>query len=299
MARTIRHAGLTAGACMLLAGACATPALRHQQVREGLTFTIRTGGTSFDGRPLDAGSIPTQILGRVLRFDFPSRPDPTGMHRATPEVYMLVDMTAKTTIVVMPAWKQYLETPFDSAVVQRTPSTTVSDIDVSGTTVGKGEIVSGFATTRYRITSHYTETLGKTIKGEARKKVHVVDDVWVPDALKDVPDPVQVFVRVFQPSGMVSALVEKQADARRKLFTGLPIRTTWVYTQTFDGGSSASKTSTIDIVDLRRTELDPAAFRVPDGYRRLDLAALLKATELFSKSIMDARKGAAKGRKTP
>jgi hypothetical protein len=247
-------------------------------------------GTSFDGRSSSMDSIPTQLLDRVLRVDIPSMPEASGVHRAAPGAYLLVNFAAKTTTVVMPGSQQYWETRFNSAPVRRAQSTTViSDIDVSGAAVGSGGIVNGHVTTRYRITSRYTE-IDTTGRG-ARKKVQLVEDVWVPDALNDVPDvpdPMQAYLRVFARSGAVGELVEKQAEARRKLFKGLPVRTTWLVTQTFGSGAQASRALTIDILDLKRTDLDVAAFRVPDDYRRFDLTAALKnAAELLRKAAKE------------
>jgi hypothetical protein len=307
MARTINHTALATGACVLLAVAScarlpggAVPSSDHEPGAQGLSFTIRTAGTSFGGRASRPSSIPTQLLGGVLRVDFPSAVDPSGTHRALPGFYVLVNTAAKTTTVVMPASKQYWETRFDSAGVPRAPSSTaISDIDVSAKALGSGGTVNGYATKRYRITTRYTETPSGTTGGEARKKVHVVEDVWVADVWKDVPDPMQAYLRVSPPSGMVGDLVERQAKARRKLFKGLPIRTMWQLTQTFDGGAQASRALTIDVLDLKRAELDRAAFRVPDGYIRFDLAARMNAVDLLLKGAKDARKESSTGRKTP
>ena len=137
-------------------------------------------------------------------------------------------------------------------------------------------------------------------RGDDRKRVHVVEDIRVADALEGVPDPMQAYQRLVASSGAVDELVEKQSNARRKLFKGLPVRTTWLHTQTFDGGWSASRTLTIDLLDLKRADLDPEAFRVPDGYGRIDLAARMKA--VFDRMLTtgkEARKESATGRKTP
>jgi hypothetical protein len=306
MARTIHHAGLAAGACVLLAvSSCARPSgtsmptSRHERGSQGLTFTIRTVGTSFGGRASRASSIPTQLLGGVVRVDFASASDPANADRALPGFYVLVNTTAKTTTVVMPVSKQYWQTKFDTAALQRAQSgTVISDIDVSTGALGSGGTVNGYPTKRYRITTRYTETPSGTTKAEGRKKVHVVEEVWVADVWKDVPDPMQAYLRVSPPAGTVGDLVEKQGKARRKLFTGLPIRTMWQLTQSFGGGATASRTLTIDVLDLKRADLDPAAFQVPDGYIRFDLAARVNAVELLLKGAKDARKESS-GRKTP
>jgi hypothetical protein len=303
MARTIPQAGLTAAACVLLTAAscgrvpsAAVQASNNRAGAPGLTFTIRMAATSFSGRPSRADSVPIQFLDGVARIDYRGGPDASGQ-RAVPGFHVLVNSMTKTTTLVMPTSKQYWETRFDSAHAQRAQSSTViSDIDVSGQTIGSGGTVNGYTTTRYRITTRYTETPSGARRGEGRRKMHVVEDLWVSEALKDVPDPLQAYLRVFPPSGTHGELADKQAKTRLKLFKGLPVRTVWLLTQTFDDGTTASRSTSIDILDLKRADLDPAAFRVPNGYARFDLAARLNAIELL---LQDARKASGKGRKTP
>jgi len=200
----------------------------------------------------------------------------------------------------MPTSRTYWETRFDSAARRRPQSRAViSDIDVSARSVGVGGTINGYATTRYRVTTRYTETPVGAARQERRKQVQIVEDVWVPDGLSDVPDPMQAYLRLFPGSATVGELVEAQARARRKLFTGLPIRTTWVYTQTSESGATASRSLAVDVLHLKRVQLDPAAFRVPDDYRRIDVAALVQAADLLLNGVRDASKESAQGRQTP
>ncbi len=306
MPRMIRHAALATGACILLLSAAScgwhpgatAAASRHRPVTRGLTFTIRMAGTSFSGRP-STDSISTQLLDGVVRVEFPSATDPIGAHGATRDFYLLVNTTAKTSTVVMPRIRQYWETRFDSSAARQTKSKSViSDIDVSGRAVGNGGTINGYPTTRYRIDTRYAETTSVPRKRDERKTVHLVEDVWVPDALTDVADPMEVYLRLFP--GTAGELVEKQVAVRRKLFKGLPIRTTWLLTQTFDGSVGASRTLTIDLVDLKRAELDAAAFRVPDGYSRIDLVARMNAGfDLLLKGGKNGTTESLKGRRTP
>jgi hypothetical protein len=208
---------------------------------------------------------------------------------------VLVNFRAKTATAIIPESRQYWETRFDSVLHRAHSRRVISDVDVSGSTVGGGGTVNGYATTHYRITTRYTETQPGTRKEQARRKVELIEDVWVPDELKDVTDPIQTYLRVFPPSGTAGELAEKQATARGRLFTGLPIRTVWVSTQTVDG-TRTSATMSLDILDLRPVELDAAAFQVPEGYLRFDLAAHMKAVEQLLKGAKDARKESAKSR---
>jgi len=94
MARTISHAGLAAGTLLLLASGCGRhltrgESSRHRPAGQGLTFTIRVTGTSFDNRPARTDSLSSQFAEGVLRIDFPSTPDPSGAHRPTPQLHLL------------------------------------------------------------------------------------------------------------------------------------------------------------------------------------------------------------------
>ena len=309
MVRTVRHAAVAACTALLASVSCNRPAHHHARSAEPspLAFTIRVAGSSFDGNAWPAESIPTKVQGAVLRVDFPSEPDPSGRHRPTREFYLLVNMIAKTTTLVMPDRKLYWETRFDTVATRRKqPTSVVGDIEVSGRLIASGETVNGYTTNRYRITTRYTETPLDTSAGYARKSVQVEEDVWVTSAFKDVVDPIRAYLRALRPPSArddshvtIDAVVEKQASARRKLFTGMPIRTTWVYTHTFDGRWTASRTATIDLLDLKRADLDPAAFRVPDDYGRFDLTAALKnAAELLLQGGT-MKKEPPKDRKTP
>ncbi len=258
-------------------------------------------GTSFGGAPVKPDSVSARLLGGVVRIDLPTARDASGSHyRADRRFYVLVNTVGKTTTVVMPRSKLYLEMPFDSVTPRDARSRSIiSNIDVSGSTLGNGGIVNSFPTKRYRVVTRYTETPTDPRKRDERKRVHLVEEIWVPDALGDVPDPIQAYVRANPPAESHEELWGKQAEARRKLYGGLPIRTTWLYTHTFDGGRSASRSSTIDVVDLERADLDPAAFRAPDGYGRFDFAAWLNFARQSLKGSPGVTPDSGKARRAP
>lgn len=304
----IRHNTLAAGVCLLVAAACGGRAgrtaasARERPAASALTFTMRIAGTSFGGKALPGQSIPTQFRDGVLRLDFAGERDAGVSHRSSYAHYLLVNVRAKTTTVIMPERRLYWETKFDTAVGRRAESrSTVAGVDVSGRLVSGHESVNGYAAKRYRITTRYTETPLDDGQGYRRKNVSIDEDIWVADAFTDVVDPMLAYLRLVRasstrddPGGTLDEVAEKQADARRRLFEGLPIKTAWAYAHTFDGRWTASRTLIIELLDVKHANLDPAAFRPPDGYRPFDVAAFMSAARRLWKGALDSAKGPTK-----
>jgi hypothetical protein len=307
MVRTVRHTLLAAGTTVLLAAA----AWPHGP---GLTFTIRTTSTAdtAEGGPSTPPSTRVQFLDGVLRFDAEEQDAQRNKSPYGKDFYWLVNTTERSMTAVMPARQQYLQVKFDSTagiILQAmAASTVVTDIEVSGTALGSGGVVNGYPTKRYRITMSYAEAPSDESEGR-RRRVRSVEEFWVTDALKDVPDPMEAFTRAFGgkgtiPSGAgvgsVNELMQKRGDAQRKLFSGLPIKTVATTTETDADGQEAEATATTEIVDLKRVDLDPAAFRVPEGYTKVDLnrvvrdAAAEAAKESAKEGVKEGAKAAAK-----
>lgn len=244
----------------------------------GLSFTIRSS-TVHDGvaKPSGAGTR-VQVLDGVLRFD--------GEEGTQGTSYVLVNPRAKSLSMVMPDAQRYMQIDFADSTTQAlgamaslmAATTMVSDIQVSGSALGGGGVVNGYGTNRYRITTSYAEVKGGE---EGPRKVRLVEEFWVTTELKDVPDPMEAMTRAFggangmpQMGGTMSELMRRRGDAQRKLFTGLPLKAVVKSTLVERDGSTTEETSITEIVDLARRDLDPAAFRVPTGYTKMDMASL-------------------------
>ena len=312
MVRTVRHTLFAAGMSVAL-----TAAVWPRS--PGLTFTIRTTSTAdtADGRASVPPSTRVQFLDGVLRFDAEEADAPRSQSPFGRGFYWLVNSADRSMTAVMPARRQYLQVTFDStaAVVLQAmaASTVITDIEVSGTALGSAGVVNGYPTKRYRITMSYAEAPSDQSEGR-RRRVRSVEEFWVTGALKDVPDPMEAFTRAFGgkgaiPSGAgigsVNELMQKRGDAQRKLFQGLPIKTVTTTKETNADGEVAEYTSTTEIIDLKRVDLDPAGFRVPEGYERVDVARLVRAAaaeaakegakESAKEGAKDAAKDAIKG----
>ncbi|MGI8496793.1 MAG: DUF4412 domain-containing protein [Gemmatimonadaceae bacterium] len=266
----LRRALLAAGALAAL-GAAPTP------YGSGLSFRMKTT----TGSTASASVTKVQFLDGVLRFDSDTTKQGGKIS------YVLVNPAKKTVLMVMPDNRQYIEINFADttakafgAVAQAMAATTViSDVKVAGAALGSGGVVNGYPTSRYRIITSYAE-VAKGSQGQ--RKMRSVEDYWVTNKLKDIPDPMEAFTRAFggqggMPSmgGTVSDLIRKRGDEQRKLFKGLPIKTVSTTTATERDGTTKEDTTTTEILDLKQTTLDASAFQVPADYTKMDMQAFM------------------------
>ena len=241
----------------------------------GLSFTIRSSN-SHDGASPSVTRV--QAVGGVLRFDG----DPSKQSTGGAGSYTLVNLAAKTVSIVMPDRRQYLEINFaDStgqalgAMASMMASTTmISDIQVSGSALGSGGMVNGYSTNRYRINTSYSEVASGS---ETPRKVRLVEEFWVTSQLKDIPDPMEAFTRAFggqngmpQMGGTMGELLRKRGEAQRKLFSGLPMKSVARSTFVESDGTTTEDTSTTEIADLKRTDIDGSVVSVPAGFAKTD-----------------------------
>ena len=267
----MRHHTLLAAAAVVALGAAA-PA----HYAPGLSFTIRSSN-SHEGESPSVTRV--QALGGVLRFDgAPSKQSASGAGS-----YTLVNPAAKTVSIVMPDRRQYLEINFADSTGQAlgamaslmASTTMISDIQVSGSALGAGGSVNGYNTSRYRINTSYSEVASG---GETPRKVRLVEEFWVTNELKDIPDPMEAFTRAFggqngmpQMGGTMGELLRKRGEAQRKLFSGMPMKSVAKSTIVEGDGTTTEETSTTEIVDLKRTDIDASVVRVPAGFTKTDL----------------------------
>ena len=264
---------------LLVAGATALLGANATSFAPGLSFTLRSSVTR-DGveRPAGDGTA-IQVLNGILRLEGEAK----GGEKPS---YVIFDPRAKRLAMVMTESEQYMEFSFADSTTQAlgamaslmAATTVVSDIQVSGTALGGGGVVNGYNTSRYRITTSFAEVAGGT---EGQRKIKLVEDFWVTNELKDVPDPMEAMTRAFggangmpQVGGTMGDLMRKRGEAQRKLFSGLPLRSVVKSTSIERDGSTVEETTTTEIVDLKRVDLDPAAFRVPAGFTKMDMQSL-------------------------
>ena len=259
----------------------------------GITFSIRSTNSA-NANPSNASTMRVQSLNGVLRFENDASSSGPGKE---PGGYTLVNPNARSLTMVMPQSHQYIQIKFDSTaglLIQAMSATAaVSDIKVSGSSLGSGGTVNGYSTNHYRITMSYTQLQGSSSSGGGH--VESTEDFWVTDALKDVPDPMEAFTRAFggkngMPTmgGSLNDLMRKRGDAERKLFSGLPIKTMTKTVAVNTSGAREEDNSTMEILDLKKVNLEPSAFQIPAGYAQVDFKSMLNVGDQLRSALRGA-----------
>jgi hypothetical protein len=274
-------------AAIALVGFAITAAAVPMRFAPGLSFTIRSYNNAdgkTDGAPSSTMSV--QSIGSTMRFVTPKGADAKSDAYGE-DSYTILNGSERRMLIVMPPRKQYMEFKFETidtlglAVQAMGAATVATDVKVSGESLGSGGTVNGYPTKKYRITTDYT----LPFEGDANytKKVHSVEEFWATDALKEIPDPTEAIAKFFGKAsgpmsgstGSLNDLMRRRAETQRKLFSGIAIKSTYKTTETLGDGTKHENGSTTEIVDLKKVDLDPALFRTPDGYTRVDLQAMM------------------------
>jgi hypothetical protein len=256
---------------------------------QGVGFTLRSA--SGDNVTSASGGSATRVRtrGAVMRFDAVAdgkqSKDDFGEG-----AYTLIDAAGRRIQIVMPGQKQYMEIKFDDSTATAirtvgTVSTAVTDLKVSGQSLGSGGVVNGMPTTKHRMTTDFTEL---TAGGERPRKLHIVEEYWVSDALRDVIDPLEQLGRalggkaspVKSPyaalgGSSVNDLLSRRMAEQQKLFKGFPVKTVTTSEETQRDGSVQKTVTVTEVTDVQKGDFDVALFKVPEGYTAFDPKAML------------------------
>jgi hypothetical protein len=271
----------------------AAVALAAAAIAPGVSFTMRSASCEGVCTQPDMGQVSrVRVQGQVMRFES----DPSAQRQGESfeqGAYTLADMPNRRIVVVMPESKRYMEMRLDdstsTALTAAMSSTAMlTDVKVDGASLGSGGTVGGMETSKYRLTTHfkYTSTTGSD--GGATGTMHVVEEYWVSDALKDVIDPVEQIGRTLGARGGVGAspfaalggsslgdMMEKRYAAQRKLFSGMPVKTVTTTTDVDASGTKKESMSFVEVGDVQKSDMDPALFAIPDGYTKFDMKQLM------------------------
>lgn len=147
----------------------------------------------------------------------------------------------------------------------------VHDAQLVPERLGPGGDVAGVPTEHVRLTEEFTvEVRAFGMRGDA-VRMRVVTDYWVTREPLLVHNPlVEMLSRLGSVLGQADPVfVQRQTAARRALLAGTPLRIV-VTTQATAGDEHdrGPEVQTIEISDLTRTQVDPAIFRIPEGFSR-------------------------------
>jgi hypothetical protein len=149
----------------------------------------------------------------------------------------------------------------------------VRDARIIPERLGPGESIAGFPTRRVRLTEEFSVEVRAFGMGGDAVRTRVVTDYWVTPEPLLVHNPLtEMLSRLGSVLGQADpAFTRQQTAARRALVTGTPLKiAVTIWSSSRDERDHGPEVQTIEVSDLTRTSVDPAIFRIPEGYTRRD-----------------------------
>ncbi len=266
-------------AASILLGAPVSGAISHAVSAQGLTYdmkmTAQRDGSSSGSQPQVLMTAHGQYSGGNSRLDIDQSVTPGGMMGKG--TYIVVRNATRNEWIVDPEKHQYIEMNIDSAAkfaanmqlsLGPIVSMKTSDVTADLQPLGPGETIQGYATTKYRLTYGATSTV--TVFGRTKKSNSVTTmDMWIAPQLAGLYNPAP------NPAMGNSAAAQKLAAAYAKMGNGVAIKTV-SHTQT-TGDDASAMSATMELLNIKRTRIDPSVFEVPAGYAKIDMTAAMSA----------------------
>lgn len=276
-----RFAGAAAVASML---AAAAPSAATAQ--DGVTFTYRVQGTAArQGNAPAAGMLATvRIAGGNARVDFREGGGPLGRDGA----YMIVRGADRQMLLVQPkdqrvmimdaaAMGSSLGALTNNAMVK----VAVKDARFAYEDLGAGERILGYPTRRLRASWGSTTEMRVMMRRQTTTDSST-SEMWVTPSVPGVdPEALRGWSRAFG-AGLRrtnSEMAQQMEEFDRRFGAGLALRSVIATTQRDDKGRTTVDTARMEVTDLTRGRVDPAAFEAPAGYQTTDMRQVLAAAD--------------------
>jgi hypothetical protein len=271
----------------LLAVAAVPFVLAARSLADGVTYSFTMTSTQTDdrGRSRDINSMSgkAQVTSTHARMDVEAARNQPGFERGD---YMIMRASPSTFYMVSPRKREYLEFSVDNMARGLMGGATVpggmirmevTDLKTSGEKVGSGGEVNGQQTELYRVTQEYgfsMRVMGRTNRTTTKS----VTDYYVAPALRGLVNPMMRFGQSMASAmpggdggGLQSLMDEATAEQQRLFRDGSPVRVVTKVTSTDERGRTSEMVSTMDMTDIRRTDVPDSAFELPAGYKRIAL----------------------------
>lgn len=229
----------------------------------GMTYRVRMVVTPPDipGMPPQSETI---IVGRGASIGAQSRLDIDTVQGQLPLTVgdFMLTLDSGRMVVVSPSTKTYSEGL--PGLVALSPEmlaqASVTNVNVTTEKLGAGETMQGFATEKVRMTITYS----LAIMGTALNTI-TTSDLWIAQLPAAVMTPFDGAIPKELSEGPMKELAEKSMAAR-KAIKGTPVKT--VTTSSISGPMSFSTVTTIELLDLKTGDVDPAVLKVPEGFAK-------------------------------
>ncbi len=241
----------------------ATATIAARPAAPGLTYRVRMVVTppEIPGMPPQSATV---ISGRGYSIGTQSRLDIDSVQGQIPMAigdYMLT-LDSGRTFMVNPTSKTYSEgiPGMASLPPEILAQASVTNVNVTTEKLGAGETMQGFATEKVRMTVTYS----LAIMGTAMNTMTTAE-MWVAKLPAAVSTPFDGAIPKEMSEGPMKELAEK-AMAARKTIDGTPIKT--VTTAQITGPMSITTVTTVELLDMKQGDVDPAMLKLPEGFTK-------------------------------
>lgn len=250
------------------------------------------------GSPAATSTMTMQLLGGRARVDMEGGPSREAMGKGG---YMLLDAASGRTMLVNPAEKKALVMDGDMMGGAMGPmmDISVTDVDVQAQDIGAGGTYLGYRTRKHRVRTAYT--LRITMKGAAAARMPTAMPPQVVRTVTEGESEVSAEITSLDPAfdlfgerfmrGMAQGTGMRQLSEamRAKWPKGLALRSRLTTTTSIEGGPRTTATNVMEVTELRRAEVDPAALRLPAGYEAVEMSRLMQQRPARGRPAAPAR----------
>lgn len=175
--------------------------------------------------------------------------------------YMLT-LDSGRIVTVSPSSKSYTDAMAGALPPELLAQATITGVNVTTEKLGAGEPMQGFATDKFRSSVTYTmNIMGQSMNTMTTSEMWVAklpgfvstafDGTTIPQAMREGP---------------MKELAEKMAESRKVLGSGTPLKT--VVTSQITGPMNITTTTTIELLDVKAGDVDPAMLKIPAGFTK-------------------------------
>lgn len=246
---------------LCVAGAASIAA---RPIAPGVTYRLRIVTTPPDmpGMAMSPSVIVGHgsTMGALSRFDVDTVSG--QMIPMTVGEYMLM-LDSGRMVTVNPTSKTYVEgNPAMNALPpDLMAQAQFSNVNVTTEKLGAGEPMQGFPTEKFRVTTTYV----LSIMGQSLNTMTTAE-MWVAQLPGTVTTPFDGTLPKSMSDGMWKELYDKTNAARKTLGAGTSLKTVTISQIT--GPMNVTTTNTVEMLDVKAGDVDPAIFRVPEGFMK-------------------------------
>lgn len=255
----------TRGLLAFAFGIAAVVSVAARPASPGVTYRVRLSAPAPDMPGM--GPMPsTLIVGRGMSLGSQSRMEIDTVQGQIPMVVgdYVLSLDSGKTLLVSPANKTFSEglPGLNAMPPELLAQASLSNVNVTTEKLGAGETLQGFPTEKVRMTATYSIA----IMGTVLNTMSTVE-MWMTQLPATVTTPFDGSTMPKEMSeGPMKELADKVMAARKSLGNATPIKV--VSTSSISGPMSLTTVSTLELLDVKAADVDPASFKVPEGFTK-------------------------------